>query len=30
MEELPQITLEEITDTITNIIAVCSEAYTRR
>jgi hypothetical protein len=27
MEELPQITLEEITDTITNIIAVCSEAY---
>lgn len=27
MDELPQITLEEITDTITNIIAVCSEAY---
>ena len=27
MEELPQITLEEITDTITNIIADCSEAY---
>ena len=27
MEELPQITLEEITDTITNIISVCSEAY---
>jgi len=27
MEKLPQITLEEITDTITNIIAVCSEAY---
>jgi len=27
MKELPQITLEEITDTITNIIAICSEAY---
>jgi hypothetical protein len=27
MEELPQITLEEITDIITNIIADCSEAY---
>jgi hypothetical protein len=27
MEELPQITLEEITDIITNIISVCSEAY---
>ena len=27
MEELPQITLKEITDIITNIISVCSEAY---
>ena len=27
MQELPQITLEKITDTITNIISVCSEAY---
>jgi hypothetical protein len=27
MEELPQITLEEITNIITNIISVCSEAY---
>jgi hypothetical protein len=27
MEELSQITLEEITDIITNIISVCSEAY---